>query len=216
MDDTFDELLGEPEDDDLDLDDYARGGGKANDTKSINNARKVQRGVTESWLAMAFRVPRTTVRRKIESNDIVPKEIVGPNKTKFYDIRDVAPHLIKLPNIEQYLAKMSYKDLPHQLTKAYWAGRREQLKVQEEEGDLWRSTDVISLFGDLFRMTKNQTRQWQSKIEKAEKMSNAQVEELRSLSDELLASFYRIYESLERGQSTPSLLAAEDEYDEEE
>lgn len=216
MDDIFDELLGEPEDEDFDLNEYARGGHKASRTMSIGSARKVQRGVTEGWLSEVFRVPRTTVRRKIEANNIVPNEVIGPNKTKFYDIRDVAPHLVKLPNIEQHLAKMSYKDLPHQLTKAYWAGRREQLKVQEEEGDLWRSTDVISLFGDLFRMTKNQTRQWQSKIEKAEKMSNPQVEELRNLSDELLASFYRIYESLERGQSTPSLLAAEDEYDEEE
>lgn len=74
-----------------------------------------------------------------------------------YKIPDVAPYLVPpVGNFEEAIQSMHHDDIPPLLHRNYWAGKRERLKFEEEEGrliDVFEAAELVAKAYKNLRMT---------------------------------------------------------------
>ena len=68
---------------------------------------------------------------------------------KVYSIPEAAQRLVKPGyEIEEYLKRMHPSDIPALLLKEFWNGLRARQAFEENEGDLWRTAEMIAVFAE--------------------------------------------------------------------
>lgn len=113
----------------------------------------IYEGATARQLSIMFKMDPKVVLRKVSG--LVP---VGNRAgTSIYSIPEAASRLVKPSyEIERYIMEMNHLDLPPLLAKEFWNGQRSRLAFEENNGDLWRTADVVRIMSELFssvRMT---------------------------------------------------------------
>ena len=108
-------------------------------------------GGTITDLAALFGIDRKEVRSRI--GDIPPRSKRG--NLDVWRVRDVAPRLVKMDDsmtdlVRRVLAT-HHTDLPKMLSKEFWYGQNQRLKYLQTVGELWDTSAVVELCGEVFK-----------------------------------------------------------------
>lgn len=109
---------------------------------------------TEAMLFQGANITQLSKLFGMEKRDITPKiiDVYPIGKRGGYDIysvKEVAPYLVKpLYDVETYIRRMSFKDLPKELSKEFWSGQRAKQEFDIKAGNLWSTEQVIERFGE--------------------------------------------------------------------
>jgi hypothetical protein len=170
----------------------------------------VMSGVTQRWFVAVFKVDNKTVARAIDG--LKPVRI-SPAGVAYYAVRDVAPRLVKpeMP-IEEYLATLKPEDLPEQLRESYWNVQAKSQKVRMLAGDLWRTSDVIEVIGEVFKHVKNTIQLWGDTIEEQTgALTDEQRKVLQELTDSLQGEIHKtVVEHAKKTRTRSQLKEIED------
>ena len=169
----------------------------------------IHTGVSVSWLMAAFRMDRVTVKRKLAK--LTPIKY-GRGNSPIYDFVQAASCLVK-PNIDiaEYLKTMRPQDLPALLQKEYWDAKLKRQKWEIAAGELWHTSDVVSVLGDTFQMMKNTLLLWTEHIDREVGLSEVQYAALTKKVDILQEDMYEKLVEMENLRQTPSSLDGPDE-----
>lgn len=112
----------------------------------------IYEGASIRQLSIMFQMDKTTVQKRLAG--LAP---VGRSRgTSIYGIKQAAQRLVEPGySMERYIMNMNHLDLPPLLGKEFWNGQRSRLTYEQENGDLWRTTDVVrtlSLVLSTYRM----------------------------------------------------------------
>lgn len=175
----------------------------------ISTVHDVLKGVSVPWLCQAFNMSRTQVEKKLENCPILRR--AGANG-KIYELPVAAAYLVKPKmSIEQYIASIDAKELPERLRREFWTARLQEQKWRQKAGELWDSQDVIAVFGEVFKLIKNQSQLWGDTLETTVGLSDEQRLLLVDLVEDLMGKIFDQLTSLKEGKMTPSQLAEVDE-----
>lgn len=139
-------------------------------------------GANLTQLAKLFRMDRRDVSEKISKGNVANCGERGGYP--IYYIHEVAPHLVKPAyDIETYLKRMHYSDLPKHLSKEFWAGQKMRQEFLKAEGDLWSTDKVIEVMGDVFKKLRMTMLLAGDTVERETTFTVEQREKLRSIID---------------------------------
>lgn len=137
-------------------------------------------GASISQLGLLFGKDNRTVSLKLQGCEPCGKRA----GFAIYRIRDAAPYLVTpVGDFEAYLKKMNHKDLPPALTKEYWQGQRARQQFEEEEGDLWRTDDVVAKFSHAFQSLRTSMLLFSDAVEREVAFTDHQRDLLKDLVD---------------------------------
>lgn len=162
-------------------------------------------GVSASWLAQVFGHDKNTIAKKLASAGC---EVVGRrNGGPLYRIPDAAAYLVK-PKVDlvAYIKTLRPNDLPPMLNDAYWSAMIKRQKWEENARDLWRSEDVLKVFGDLAISFKTTANLWVEEVERIEGLTPEQRLLITQLTDRLLDNVYKLMvETPKQSKTRPSI-----------
>lgn len=123
-----------------------------------------------------------------------------------YDLR-TAIDFIATPKpsaIATWFRSQSTATLPPILSKAMWEAERVKMRVMEESGELWHTSDVQRVFGETAMTIKDAMLLWVEKLPGAQQMSTEQYDSFRRQVIDLQTEIHRILIELPReGSPTP-------------
>lgn len=122
----------------------ARDGHEAVDEES--NAI-IYEGASVRQLSIMFRMDRSTVQQRLAGLAPAGRR----HGTSIYDIKQASQRLVEPGyELERYIMNMNHLDLPPLLGKEFWNGQNSRLKFELENGDLWRTADVVRTLSLVF------------------------------------------------------------------
>lgn len=184
-----------------DMDGY---GAPAPDNMEMLNVADVMHGVTVGWLATAFSMDPTTVKKKLRDCPPIHRRKAG----FVYDLKQAAQYLVRpVFDAEQYLKSMKPSDLPTHLQEAYWSAMRKRQQWEADAGHLWRTEQVMEVFGDVFQTIKFAMQLWPDTVERALGLTAEQRVMLTGMGDELQNEIYKKLKQMPGLKHTPSSLA---------
>lgn len=148
-------------------------------------------GVSSSWLAQVFGHDKNTIAKKLAAAGI---EVVGRrNGGPLYRIPDAAAYLVK-PKVDlvSYIKSLRPNDLPPMLNDAYWAAMLKRQKWEENARELWRTEDVLAVFGDLAFSIKTTVNLWVEEVDRTQGLTPEQRLTITQLSDKLLEQVHEL------------------------
>lgn len=118
----------------------------------VESRAMIYQGVSVNQLAAIFEMRPTEVLNKLAG---VNPAGVSSHGNPIYKIKDAAPRLVKIPitaeMIEQYMRRANPRDYPAASNKMFWDGMMQQARYREQAGELWHSSDVVAVAGDVFQ-----------------------------------------------------------------
>lgn len=183
MDGMFDDLLGdEPsEEDTAPALDSGRGIEKFFKTSHVH---ELQRGVTINWLMQAFRMNRRQILHRLADCPVLR---AGQNGTKVFDFKTACAYIVDPKvNVKKYIENLDPKELPEALRSEYWSARIKEQKARLNAEGLWRTEDVQTAFGEVFKLFKETVTLWADTLDETTGLSHEQVEIIDGLARSLL------------------------------
>jgi hypothetical protein len=103
---------------------------------------------------------------------------------KIYVIADAAQRLVKPGyEVEQYLRRMHPSDMPPLMGKEFWNGQRARQAFEENEGDLWRTNEMVVVFAEACQTMRTSMLLFRDALEREESLSDEQTAALSGLID---------------------------------
>lgn len=163
------------------VDSYKKGSAGADET----TLGAIFDGVNATQLTVLFKLDARTVARKIFESRVSP--IAKKGQSDLYAIHEIAPFLCKPAfDVETAIKKMSFRDLPKDLAKEFWAGQRTKQDFEEKAGLLWRTEKVVGEVGELMKLVKMSTLLMLDGVERQTELSERQRDIIKSLSHGML------------------------------
>lgn len=197
---------------DLDIDDLI-GAESADDTDGDegfdHDITTVLGGVSAYWLGQVFGHDKNTIKRKLGSSGC--KVYRRRGKTPLYLIKDAAQYLVTPKvDIESYIKSLRPVDMPPSLNKDFWAAALARQKWEENAKQLWRTADVLEVFGDTALHIKSTVTLWVEELDRAHGLTAEQRETIQQLSDNLLEQVHDMMVTSPARGNTPSSAAEHD------
>lgn len=171
----------------------------------------IYRGVTVTWLMNAFRMDRSTVRRRLAKLPPIKQE---RGNMPIYDFGQAASYLVK-PNIDMhdYMRNLKKQDLPLEMQSEFWDAKIKEQKYKKAAGDLWHTNDVLEVFGETFKHVKTTVQLFISTVERTTKLSPKQREVIERISDDMLKELHEKLTSMKKKKRTASSVEEDDDAD---
>lgn len=168
-----------------------------------NTASEIHGGVTVFWLAKAFGMEVSTVRKRIADCPPMARRTSG----FLYSLPLAAQYLVKPKvDLQQYLEGLKPVDLPQQLQGTYWDSQLKRTKFETMMGDLWHTEDVMAVFGEVFKTIKFSIQLWPDALEREGDLTEEDMEWLIGMCDGLQDDIYKAIAKLTKGRGTPNAL----------
>lgn len=91
---------------------------------------------------------------------------------KVYRIDEAAQRLVKPGyEVEDYLRRMHPSDMPPLLGKEFWNGQRARQAFEENEGDLWRTAEMVAVFAEACQTVRTSMLLFRDAVEREESLS---------------------------------------------
>ncbi len=182
----------------------------------LPHVREFYKPVTRTFIADVFRLDRRTVEKKLGGCPVARFDEQGH---PLYDFPQAAAFVAKAPPgfLLDRLKRMNPKDLPAELSKAFWEAQRVRLKFQHEAGDAWATAKVLEVLGDVFLTIKDTTTLWVETLNDRGDLTQEQWAALMQMVDALQGDLHSKLIAMPAAKQTHSLLvdeAAADEPDE--
>jgi hypothetical protein len=103
---------------------------------------------------------------------------------KIYRIDEAAQRLVKPGyEVEEYLRRMHPSDMPPLLGKEFWNGQRARQAFEENEGDLWRTAEMVAIFAEACQTIRTSMLLFRDALEREETLTEEQSVIVQSLID---------------------------------
>lgn len=174
------------------------------DGQEALDIRDVHRGVSTSWLAQAFGMDGTTVKKRLANCPPIGKNRNFP----VYSLRQAAQYLVE-PKIDigAYLRSMNPSQLPSYLQDAYWSAMLKRQKFEENAKLLWRTEDVLDVFGEFAMMMKSTVQLWVENQDRVHGLTPEMRLTMTQQGDNLLEEIHRMMIEAPLKRSTTSTAA---------
>jgi len=161
-------------------------------------------GVSANWLAQIFGSDVKTIKKKLARAEGV-RVGTGRGGIALYNIATAAAYLVR-PKIDliQYVKGLRPNDLPPILNDSYWAAMLKRQKWQENAGDLWRTEDVVAVFGDVAFMFKTTAQLWVEDLDRHHGLSPEMRATITQQVDNLLEQVHEKMIDLPKARHTRS------------
>lgn len=202
VDDALDELVGGPP-----------GAAEPKEPEYPNDWTAFARPVTVTFLMNVFKMDRRTVQRRLA--ELRPIKY-GRGNTPEYDFRQAASYLVD-PRIDlkKYIATLKPTDLPTYLQDAYWSAALKRQKFEEQAGDLWRTSDVLDVLGDVFQTLKTTIQLFPDAVDRSGELTDKQRATVTELCDQLQQELHaKLVEMPQRRRTGPVVEEIEDDLEE--
>lgn len=129
------------------------------DSKRMDDDTKAMlyQGASISQLNVLFGMDNRTISAKLFGLEPTGKRAGAP----IYSVREAAALLIApsldLEDVEilaTYVRKMDHTKLPTLLSKEFWSAMRAKQIYEENAADLWRTEQVVEVYGDLVKSVR--------------------------------------------------------------
>lgn len=158
-------------------------------------------GVTQTWLMQAFHMDKKTVVKKLAECPVLKYD----GSTKLYALHQAAPYLVKPKvDVHEYVMKMNPSELPNQLQDPFWSAMIKRQKWEENARQLWRSDDVLAVFGELAMTIKTRVQLWVEDIDRIHGLTGEMRTQLTQEADNLLQTIHELMIEQPTQRSTPS------------
>lgn len=169
---------------------------------------QVMAGVTLTWLAYVFKRDRNTAKILLTDCPVLRH---GPGGAPIYNVAEAAMYLVKPKlDVKKILSTMKESDLPDELKPKIWDARLKQQRWLDRAGDLWKTADVIAVFGDALKEIKGKVNLWTDDVAEETGLTEKQRDIITAKSDELLATLHKALVDMSAKKSTRSQAAALD------
>lgn len=164
-------------------------------------------GVSVPWLMKAFRMGRGTVEKKLRGCQPIGH---GKHNTPLYDLPEAASYLVKpRVDMEEYLRSLKPDNLPERLRESYWSAKLKEQRWREKAGDLWRTSDVLTVFGDVLQKMRTRLQLLPDAIEREAGLDEKQFAASRTAVDKIQDEIYQELQTLAKTGRTLSQLGEE-------
>lgn len=166
---------------------------RENKKPSMNGlADSAMGGVTVSFLSQVFRMDPAAVKRRLTNCPILESRARGTTQTQhLYDLATAAKYLVEVEvDPKVLISKLKKEDLPPAISTAYWDALLKKQKFEENAGDLWRTTKVWGVLGEMFQTMKFSIQLWAETVERETGLTEEQREIIYRLSDGLQQDLY--------------------------
>lgn len=164
---------------------------------------QVYGGVSAAWLGHVFGMDKNTIKKKLAKC-----EVAGKNRgTPLYRIKDAAAWLVP-PKVDlmTYIKGLRPQDMPPQLNDAYWSAMGRRQKVLADAKELWRTPDVLQVFGEAAIKIKSTVTLWTDEVERVHGLTDEQRQMLTRMADGLLEDIHQIFVTAPSERSTYSTI----------
>lgn len=169
-----------------------------------------QSGVSITWLANALRMAPLTVKRKLA--DIPPLRKF--RNGYIYNFKQAMEMLVEPKvDIASWVKTLRPADLPPYLQEAFWAAQVKRQLWETNAKDLWKTDDVLEVFGETFKTIKHTIQLWVEDLDRDTELTGKQREVLVRYTDALQASIYSSLLDIPKRRKTPPTLAQLSETD---
>lgn len=152
--------------------------------KSVG-AADVMGGVTVTFLMEVFHMDRRDVNRRLKDCPVMGARHKD-TKRNLYDLATAAQYLVKpVFDPEEYLKTMRASELPAHLQDSFWSAMNKRQKWEENAAELWRTEDVMALFGEVFQLTKGTMQLWAENMQRSTGLGAEQKKFLQASVDGL-------------------------------
>jgi len=163
---------------------------------------QIFRGVTVTWLMQAFRMDRSTVKKRMANCQPLK---YGKGNVPIYDFVQACEYLVKPKvDLDEYLKRLKPEDLPLDLRKEYWEAQLKKQRWEEKAGQLWRTEDVIEVYSEALKHIKTSTQVWASNLDRKTGLSTEQYDLLISMTDRLLSDMHQRLLEMQSHKTTPN------------
>ena len=135
---------------------------------------------TKAQIAKLFRRDPKTLDRLLYG--LIPSNV--RRGVNVYSIEEAASRLVKPGyQIEGYIRRMHQADLPPLLQKEFWNGLRARQAFEREQGDLWPTAEVVSVFAEVAATLRMSLLLMPDEVDREAAMTVRQREVLKRLTD---------------------------------
>ena len=188
----------------LDEAEAAQGGGADDDDGPVvMRSEEFHKPVGVSFLAEVFRTDMRDVKFKLAECPVFRR---NPQGRPMYDFKTAAAYLVPPVSADftSRLRTMSVKDLPPALAPAIRKAMLDEQTWQVRAGNLWRSEDVQTVFGEVFLLFKDTTQLWVETLNDRGDLSGAQWSAMREMVAALQTELHTRLVEMPRERRTPS------------
>lgn len=140
--------------------------------KSQAEMKVIYHGATVTDIGAMFGFTPQEVNARIAGR-VTPVEVEGRNPR--YRVRDVAPYLVNpVFDVEEFLRNMTPAKLPPALQDAFWKAQKNRQDFEEEKGDLWRTSRVVEVMGDVFKSIRMSVMMLTDTVERSSELTPKQ------------------------------------------
>lgn len=145
-------------------------------------------GVSIDWICRALRLGKNYVSRRLSG---VKPVGLGMHEIRLYDLKEAVAHLVPAKvTLDQVKDELTADDLPQHLQETYWNAKLKEQRWRERAGELWRTEDVITLYGETLQDIRSKLSIIVSRAEKEVGIGDAQVIALEQLVSEVQQDIY--------------------------
>lgn len=161
--------------------------------------------VSVTWLMNAFRMDRLTVKKRLAA--LAPVKM-GRGNSPEYDFRQAAAYLVD-PKIDvmDYLSSMKPTQLPAFLQVQFWDAQLKRQTWEQRAGELWRTEDVLKVFGKVFITIKGTIQLWVDTLAEHVELDDETRKRLTEMTDGLQNEIYAKLVTIPAKQRTESTAA---------
>lgn len=103
---------------------------------------------------------------------------------KVYWIDEAAQRLVKPGyEVEDYIRRMHPSDMPPLMGKEFWNGQRARQAFEENEGDLWRTAQMVAVFAEAAQTMRTSMLLFRDALEREESLTEEQSVIVQGLID---------------------------------
>jgi hypothetical protein len=149
----------------------------------------LKRPVSQNFLAEVFDMDPATVRKRLVR---CPKLGMAGGNRPIYDFKTACSYLLP-PKMtaEEFIKTLHHLKLPPEVNKTFWQGLRERLRFLREAGELWNTTDILKVFGQVNMMFKDRIDMWVEDIRDLRGISDEHVEKIEQMAHALKNDLYQ-------------------------
>lgn len=153
----------------------------AADALDQTSASILYEGANMSQLCILFKADDRVLKEKMHGINPVGKRTGVP----IYAVHEVAARMGKLTveQVDAAMKRLNHSDLPKLVSKEYWNGLRAKQAYELENGDLWRTTEVVHKVGEMVKTLKMELDLMSDGVEKQVELTSRQREIMLELID---------------------------------
>lgn len=166
-------------------------------------------GISVQQLARMFKITRHLAEVKLRN--CRPMDL-GAHGNPLYDLAEAAAYLIEPKiDIDEYLSNVKSDRLPEHLREGIWNARLKQQRFEVNAGDLWRTSKVMEVVGELLLDFAGKLSQIPEQAERIGGLNADQYKKLRAIVDSVREEMADEAERIGRGERVTNQLGEDQE-----